>query len=63
MVKVQESLTYIDDDDTLNSLISILVCLVPIYELKSSDPSDITKNPVLKDFVNKEIEDREETYR
>ena len=62
MSKVQESLSYIEDDDTLYSLISILVCLVPIYELKSSDPSDITKNPVLNDFVNKEG-DREEMYR
>jgi|TARA_B110001450_G_C17556287_1_gene454790 hypothetical protein len=60
--KVQESLSYIEDDDTLYSLISILVCLVPIYELKSSDPTDITKNPVLNDFVNKEG-DREEMYR
>ena len=63
VIKVQESLSYIDDDDTLNSLISILVCLVPIYELKSSDASDITKNPVLNDFVNKEVEGREELYR
>jgi len=54
--KVQESLNHIYDENTLYSLISILVCLVPIYEKKSSDPSDITKNPVLNDFVSKERE-------
>ena len=42
----------ITDDDTLYSLISILVCLVPIYQKKSSDASDITKNPVLADFTS-----------
>ena len=38
------------------------MCLVPIYEKKSSDPNDITKNPVLNDFVSKENE-REGLYR
>lgn len=36
------------------------MCLVPIYEKKSTDPKDITKNPVLNDFVGSE---NQEIYR
>ena len=35
---------------------------MPIYEKKSSDPNDISKNPVLHDFISKENE-REGLYR
>lgn len=55
-------MVHITDDNTLYSLISILVCLCPLYEKKSPDPNDIQKNPVLKDFINKES-DREMMYR
>ena len=30
--KLMTSLEFIEDDSTLNSLISILVCLVPVFE-------------------------------
>ena len=39
-------------------LISILVCLLPVFEKKSDDPSNIDLNPILKEFVT-----REDLYR
>ena len=45
---------YIQDEGTLHSLISILVCLMPVFEKKSSDPDDIKQNPILSEFVEKE---------
>ena len=36
--KLTTSLEYIQDESTLHSLISILVCLLPVYEQWSSDP-------------------------
>ena len=52
--KLQSALEFIDDDSTLNSLISILVCILPIFEKRSSDPDDITQNPILNEFVKKD---------
>jgi hypothetical protein len=52
--KLTSSLDYIQDESTLHSLISILVCLLPVFEKKSSDPDDIDQNPILKEFVVKE---------
>jgi hypothetical protein len=48
------SLEYIEDESTLHSLISILVCLLPLFEKRSEDPDDIKKNPILNEFVEKE---------
>ena len=48
---MQQSLEHINDDSTLYSLISILVCLVPQFQKGN-------ENPVLKD-----IEDRQDIYR
>ena len=52
--KVTSSLPFIEDDSTLHPLVSILVCLLPLFEKRSEDPDDITKNPVLNEFVTKE---------
>lgn len=56
--KLTSSLDYIQDESTLHSLISILVCLLPVFEKKSEDPDDYTQNPILKEFV-----DKDELYR
>ena len=52
--KLTTSLEYIQDESTLHSLISILVCLLPVYEQWSPDPSDISLNPILKEVVEKD---------
>ena len=54
VAKLTSSLEFIQDESTLHSLISILVCLLPVFEKKSSDPDDIDQNPILKEFVTKE---------
>ena len=50
---------FIDDENTSHSLVSILVCLMPVFEARSEDPSNIKLNPILSDFVEKEIFYRE----
>jgi len=45
---------YIEDDATLNSLISILVCIMPVLEKKNEDQDGVDGNPILKIFVEKE---------
>ena len=60
MEKICKSLEFIEDDNTLHSLSSILVCLVPHFEKISKDPDDINFNPILKEFVAKEQFYREE---
>lgn len=52
--KLTTSLEYIQDESTLHSLISILICLLPVYENWSSDPSNISLNPILKEVVEKD---------
>jgi len=52
--KISNSMEYIDDDSTLNSLISIFVCIMPVMEKKNEDPEGIDGNPILKIFVEKE---------
>ena len=54
-----ESLEYIEDESTLNSLVSILVCLLPVLEKKSSDTTIIENNAILHEFVKKESYFRE----
>ena len=44
----------IEDESTLNSLVSILVCLMPVFEKQNPDPEGIDGNPILKEFVEKE---------
>lgn len=61
--KLMSALEYIEDEATLDSLISILVCLCPYFEKKSDDPDDISKNPILKEFVDKETLYREKLIR
>ena len=57
--KITSSLEFINDENTLHSLVSILVCLLPIFETRSADPANIQLNPILKDFVEKEVFYRE----
>ena len=57
--KLTNSMEYIDDENTSHSLVSILVCLLPVFEERSEDPSNIKLNPILSDFVEKEIFYRE----
>lgn len=54
-----KALEYIDDDSTLNSLISILVCLFPHFQKISANSSDYRENPIFKEFVEKETFFRE----
>jgi len=51
--KLTGSLKYIEDEATLDSLISILVCLLPVFEKKNEDD-----NPIMKEFM-----DNEDLYR
>ena len=57
--KLESALEFIEDENTLHSLVSILVCLLPYFEEISPDPSDISKNPILLEFVKKEVFYRE----
>lgn len=45
---------FIDDEPTMVSLVSILMCLMPHFQTLSSDPNDYNLNPVFKEFVTKE---------
>ena len=59
VLKLMESLEHIQDDDTHKSLISILVCLVPVFEQKSEDTSKWETNIILKEFNG----ENEDTYK
>ena len=52
--KIYTSLEFIEDEATLNSLCSILVCLMPVFEKQNPDPEGTDGNPILKEFVEKE---------
>lgn len=51
--KLMAALAYIDDDSTHDALVSILICMVPIFEKNSPDTSNLDHNPVLKEFIQK----------
>ena len=53
--KIIDALPFIVDDGTLNALISILVCVCPTFEQRSSED-----NPVTAEFVNP---DKEQFYK
>ena len=57
--KITTAMNYIEDENTLHSLVSILVCLMPYFQDKSTDPTDYNLNPIFKEFVTNEILYRE----
>ena len=52
--KLTGSLEHIEDEGTLHSLVSILVCLAPVFEA-ASETKNVEDNPVLQEFVKKMV--------